>query len=158
MKSLPVSDDSCSAVFASHVLEHLSREDFERALDETFRILAPGGIFRVVVPDLQVYVERYLANLGDGHSLASDEFMRSTYLGTEERPKSVMAFLSVVLGNAAHLWMWDYRSLENRLSAHGFVDVRRAEFNDCADPRFREVEEEFRFKDAVAVEAHKPEQ
>ena len=39
VRGLPVADQSCDGVYASHVLEHLSRTDFEAAMRETFRIL-----------------------------------------------------------------------------------------------------------------------
>jgi len=52
--------------------------------------------------------------------------------------------------------MWDEKSLSNELSKAGFVDVRRAQFNDGSDPMFRLVEDEGRFEDAVAIEARRP--
>jgi hypothetical protein len=38
------------------------------------------------------------------------------------------------LGNSAHLWMWDERSLAARLRQHGFVNIRRAACGDSEDP------------------------
>lgn len=43
VRGLPVADDSASAVYASHVLEHLAYDDFWAALRNTYRILKPGG-------------------------------------------------------------------------------------------------------------------
>ena len=53
VKGLPISDGSCRGVYASHVLEHLAQEDFHKALENTKRILTGGGLFRLVVPDLE---------------------------------------------------------------------------------------------------------
>lgn len=50
---LPVSPDSCNGVYCSHVLEHLALEDCRRALLNTHRIMKRGGIFRMVLPDLE---------------------------------------------------------------------------------------------------------
>jgi len=61
-KPLPFSDGSVSVVYASHVLEHLYREEGQRLIAESFRVLAPGGILRIVVPDLRAIVEEYLGN------------------------------------------------------------------------------------------------
>lgn len=48
-----VEDASCDEVYASHVLEHLRYEDeLPQALAEFFRVLKPGGLLRVAVPDL----------------------------------------------------------------------------------------------------------
>ncbi len=45
--SLPFSDNSCAEVRASHFLEH---SEIMHIIDETFRVLSPGGTFLVVVP------------------------------------------------------------------------------------------------------------
>ena len=47
---LPISNGSADAVYASHVLEHLAREDFETALRDAHRMLRPGGVFRSLCP------------------------------------------------------------------------------------------------------------
>ena len=60
IKGLPVRTGSCQGVYCSHVLEHLALNDFRKALGETYRILASGGIFRLVVPDLERQVRNYL--------------------------------------------------------------------------------------------------
>lgn len=46
-------DGSVADVYASHVLQHFGYQDqLPRALAEIFRVLMPGGKFRVAVPDL----------------------------------------------------------------------------------------------------------
>lgn len=156
VRGLPLSTNSVKGVYASHVLEHLSLEDLEIALVETFRILAPGGIFRAVVPDLHLLASRYVDGVERGDSGASLFFMRETYLGQERHPKSLRAFVIEWLGNSRHLWMWDRSSLSTKLSEHGFVAIRPAAFNDSEDTRFAEVEDEGRFAGACAIEARRP--
>ena len=60
VRGLPVEPGSCRAVYCSHVLEHLSLEDFRTALRNTFSCLRPGGIFRLVVPDFERLAREYL--------------------------------------------------------------------------------------------------
>src|SRR5438876_1720436 len=43
-KALPLADASVSAVFSSHVFEHLFPDEIERLVYEIFRILIPGGV------------------------------------------------------------------------------------------------------------------
>lgn len=151
IKGLPLTDSSCDGVYASHVLEHLSLADFRAALRNTYRILKPGGIFRLVVPDLETLARRYLESESPDASL---EFMRATDLGKESRLRGIRLIVSQ-LGNSQHLWMWDYSSLENELSDAGFVGIRRCFFNDSSDKAFLEVEEESRFIDSVGIECGK---
>lgn len=57
---LPFADDSFDAVYHSHVLEHLPREAASGFLAECRRVLRPGGVLRVAVPDLERLARTYL--------------------------------------------------------------------------------------------------
>src|ERR1700744_65996 len=61
VKGLPVTPRSFRAIYCSHVLEHLSLNDFRVALRNTRTLLQDRGIFRLVVPDLRVAAERLVA-------------------------------------------------------------------------------------------------
>ncbi len=58
-KPLPFADASVAAVFSSHVFEHLFRDEIRRLVGEIRRVLRPGGVCRVVVPDLEKVVALY---------------------------------------------------------------------------------------------------
>lgn len=60
---LPFPDASFDVVYHSHTLEHLPRDVARRALEEQRRVLRPGGILRVVVPDLEQLARNYLRAL-----------------------------------------------------------------------------------------------
>lgn len=159
LRGLPVATGSVDGLYASHVLEHLSLEDMRRALRESLRVLRPGGTFRLIVPDLLHRARNYVA-VAETDPSAAPEFMRSTMLGVEHRPSSALGRLRAMLGNSAHLWMWDYASMYKELETAGFIDIRRASFGDAQDPMFSRVEAADRFeKDGIvemAVEARKP--
>src|SRR5580704_184417 len=82
-KGLPVADGSADGVYCSHVLEHLALEDFRKALKNTFRILRPGGAFRMVLPDLKLLATEYLAR---SEPNAAMRFMESSLMGRNSRP------------------------------------------------------------------------
>lgn len=62
-KRLPFEDSSADAVYASHILEHLDFREGKRVLRECHRVLKPGGILRIVVPDLEDLCRYYLDRL-----------------------------------------------------------------------------------------------
>jgi len=155
VKGLPViQSGTCDGIYCSHVLEHLSFEDFITALKNTFKYLKPGGIFRCVIPDLKGYVEIYLERIKHKDSTASIQFMRETRLGTEKRVYGIWNLFKF-LGSHEHLWMWDALSLQDYLRRTGFSQIRPCLFNDSSDPMFNMVESEKRFRNAIAFEAIK---
>lgn len=58
-EALPLETGSCREVYASHVLEHVPWNRTQRALAEVLRILEPGGLFEVWVPDFGYIVKCY---------------------------------------------------------------------------------------------------
>jgi predicted SAM-dependent methyltransferase len=116
-KGLSLESQSAEVVYTSHMLEHLSYEDARRFLRECHRLLAPGGILRVVVPDLRRITERYLKT-GD-----ADAFIRETGLGQQASPPLVQRLTALVSGFRDHSWMYDSRNLGALLRAEGFTDV-----------------------------------
>lgn len=56
---LPFADDSVACVNASHVAEHLRDDEVRFFAGEVLRVLRPRGVFRVVVPDLQRFIDSY---------------------------------------------------------------------------------------------------
>ncbi|MCL1939363.1 MAG: glycosyltransferase [Desulfovibrionaceae bacterium] len=60
---VPFADDSADVIYHSHVLEHFTRSGGEKFLAECFRVLRPGGLMRVVAPDLENIARAYLAAL-----------------------------------------------------------------------------------------------
>lgn len=53
------------AVYHSNVLEHFTREQAKGFVSECLRVLKPGGVMRVVVPDLEGVVRAYLQALDE---------------------------------------------------------------------------------------------
>ena len=54
---LPFDDGFARLVYSSHCLEHLDQAAVENVLAEAFRILQPGGMVRIVLPDAALFVE-----------------------------------------------------------------------------------------------------
>ena len=138
---IPFPDGSASAVFLEHVCEHFTLTDDLDLLDECHRVLAPGGIVRIGVPDFGRYLESYA---GDG---AFVEEMRPG------RPTRLIAVGEVAL-NHGHRSVWDAETLEAVLMSCGFVDARRRDWGDTdLDPP---PDSEKRRPESVYAEARRP--
>jgi predicted SAM-dependent methyltransferase len=59
INGIPYPDNSFEVVYHSQVLEHIPREKAQNFIKECYRVLKPGGIIRIVVPDLENIVDEY---------------------------------------------------------------------------------------------------
>jgi len=75
-KGIPFSSDSADAVYHAAVFEHIRRDEARSFLREIYRVLKPGGIVRVGVPDLEkicrIYLEKLEAAVVGDQEAASD--------------------------------------------------------------------------------------
>ncbi len=55
----PIETSSLSLAYTSHVIEHIKNSDVAMMFRETYRCLEPGGIFRVVCPDMELEHSAY---------------------------------------------------------------------------------------------------
>jgi SAM-dependent methyltransferase len=62
-RGIPCADGAAAVAYASHMLEHLQQPEADAFLREAYRVLQPGGIARIVVPDLEQLARDYLAAL-----------------------------------------------------------------------------------------------
>ena len=148
----PLEPESCDLIFASHVLEHLSLADAQIMLDRVYVGLKPGGIFRIIVPDLDAYICDYIRDPSPG---AAAKFMTLSGIGATRSRVGLRARLREALSNARHQWMWTTASLQAELEAfHMQVTFRRGH-EDVGDQRFLAVEQAKRHVNAVCLEAEK---
>jgi len=77
---IPLPDNSCEAIFARHVLEHLDNPVF--CLNECWRVLRPHGVLEVLVP---YFREPEACALFHTHFFSEDTFKTLTIGGVEER-------------------------------------------------------------------------
>jgi len=60
LSPLPFQDDEYDLVYCSHFLEHIPRRYIHSFLSECKRVLKPGGIIRLVLPDCEEMFATYL--------------------------------------------------------------------------------------------------
>ncbi len=60
LKGIPLTDRSADALYCAAVLEHLHRADADAFVADCFRVLKPGGVLRISVPDFEAQARLYL--------------------------------------------------------------------------------------------------
>lgn len=112
-KPLPFPDQSVEAVFHEHLLEHLTLEQGLRMTDECYRVLQPGGVLRVVVPDAADLVRAYAEGKPAPHG--------------GQCPTAFLA-LQEPFYRYGHRTMYDAETLGLLLEAAGFTGVERCAY------------------------------
>ena len=79
LKGIPFKNESFDLVYHSHLLEHFSKADGQKLIAECFRVLRPGGILRIVVPDLEGIVRDYIKCLEVALTTPDNELAISNY-------------------------------------------------------------------------------
>jgi len=149
VRGLQVAPGTVDLLYCSHVLEHLSLADLRTALRNCHDMLRKGGVFRLVLPDIEYMIDQYR---NDGSEQAALRFMENTLLGQKTRVRGFRGFVRSWLGNSHHLWMWDYKAFAAELRAAGFSNVRRAGYNDSHHEAFRLVETPDRWDHELGIE------
>jgi predicted SAM-dependent methyltransferase len=105
-------DDSASLIYCSHALEYFNRDQARLVLAEWRRVLAPGGVLRLAVPDFQALIKVYQQTgelfrvLGPLYGMMS--------IQTEHGPTTHY-----------HKTTYDQASLSSMLKDCGFVALQR---------------------------------
>jgi SAM-dependent methyltransferase len=137
---LPFAERSVQRVFVSHLLEHLFfPRDVQFFLGELKRVMAPGGVVRIVVPDLEKCISAYAAN-----DRAFFESRRETWSWWPENATRLEDFLAYAGAGAepahlfeAHKYGYDFETLAKVLGEAGFERVRASTYMASDDPALR---------------------
>jgi len=142
---LPLADGAAKGIHVEHYFEHLEPDvERPRFLAECRRCLMPGGILRIIVPDVRKYVEAYLA----------DGWAALNALGWEGRGARMEALNHVLIQAGEHYGGFDAEYLQQTLERAGFGDVRQVQWRPGAFPGGPIDREEHR-RSSLYVEARR---
>ncbi len=131
---LPLDDNSCDIVYSEHFFEHLDHPGpADRFLEECVRVLRPGGVFSVAVPDIELVVRATV--LG-----GTDEYYEAQRAYTPPWCQTQIDALNHIFRQKdQHRFCYDYETLARLLEKSGFTDVRRREYDPALDTEARIV-------------------
>jgi SAM-dependent methyltransferase len=155
-KGIPFNSDSIDVVYHSHMLEHLDRDVAVKFLTEVKRVLRPGGIHRIVVPDLEKACRDYIAHIvycetnpveSNNHdsyiATLLEQSVRKEASGTSQQNPLRRFIENLILGDArrrgeTHQWMYDRINLKAKLINIGYNEVHVQDYNTSLIPNWTE--------------------
>lgn len=115
-KGLPFGNDTADFIYAEHFLEHLSRADGVRFLAECRRVLKPGGVIRISMPDLREFVRLYQA-ASRGNPEALKIWESAGWI-----PKTPAQMMNEEFRNWGHQFIYDWSETRSVFLEAGFND------------------------------------
>lgn len=124
---LPFKDGSLQVVTCISAINYFTRERAQQIINETYRVLSPGGVARFGVQDMESIARRYVDK-------DKDFFFQKLPNGKErfEGPtlgdKFAAWFYGYAVGGSPCRYFYDYDSLAFMFRQAGFSTVERREF------------------------------
>ncbi|MCO6432451.1 MAG: methyltransferase domain-containing protein [Deltaproteobacteria bacterium] len=158
---LPLPDNSITLVHSEHFIEHVSISSAALWLSEIKRIVKPGGIIRLVTPDLARYIEGYndpqqaffaehwriLAN----HPQCREACYRSGIFAPRRA-----AMVNQIFYFWGHRWIYDFEEMVYLATLAGFDrdQVSHCSFHNGKEPELAALDRENRRDESLYVEIH----
>jgi SAM-dependent methyltransferase len=135
-KGIPGCGETLEVIYLCHFLEHLPYPAALELLRQARARLKPGGRLRLLVPDLELWIDRY-----QKHDTAFFDAYRRQSLGDDRAvyPTRATVFMAMLTG-FGHQWAYDFESLEGILRSLGFAQIGRTLFQESALPEIRIIE------------------
>lgn len=110
---IPLADASIDEIMAIHLFEHFPRWECDGVIAEWRRLLRPGGVLTLELPNLQKCCENILSGRMEGGKHPD----QLSYWGIFGDPRQGDDWMS-------HRWGWTPESMKAFLAEHGFVKIR----------------------------------
>jgi predicted SAM-dependent methyltransferase len=133
---MPFPDGSVQGLFSEHFFEHLRYpEEAGLFLRECRRVMQPGAVLRIIVPDGESYVKAYIA-VGWKEMAGVRPLNEHQYdpWGLSFRTKMEVVNEMFRQGGE-HFFAYDYETLELLLRESGFERISRSAYGESADAR-----------------------
>lgn len=157
--ALPFESNTFDVVYSEHMIEHIKVDNIPMFLREIYRILRPGGVFRVTTPDLEIHAKNYISKNDSFFAPIIDK-----YKARWDRQKNKYwlirsnggAFMSrAVQRFYRHRWMYDFETLSSCLTEVGFSSVHKMAFSQSHVEEGKVMDREDRAFETLYVEAIK---
>jgi predicted SAM-dependent methyltransferase len=132
-QTLPFSAASASIVYGEHFLEHLEYPDeAQYFLSEAYRVLEPGGLLSLGVPDAEASLRAYV--------FKDSKFFVHSRLWHPDWCDTPMHHVNYTFRQQKeHKYAYDFETLSRVILNAGFCDVVRREFDDDLDSEERRI-------------------
>ena len=146
-RPLALSANSIDLIYSEDLIEHLEFAESRQLLRESYRVLRPGGIMRLLTPNLRSFTEDYVKR--------SPELF--AYYSAKYGTASFAEMLNHALRSWGHRFIYDDELLTRELSTIGF-SLERQTFNQSNNRVLRGLDrvDEMEAEHRIYLDCRKP--
>lgn len=130
-KGLPIgvyeTGERSEFIYSEHFLEHITKEQAEKLLCDCFKVLKPGGVIRISMPDLHHLMEMYR----EGNINWTPECWK---------PKTPCQMVNEGMRLWGHQYLWDKYEITETLKKIGFINIIRVKHHESEHYQLRCLE------------------
>ena len=128
----PFEDGALSYVFADNMIEHVPLDAGRSFLAEAHRCLRPGGVIRLLTPDVRYHVDLYLK----GGSSVVDGDLARLYRSVGALVEHPVDILRTPIADFGHYrgYVYDFEALDTELQRAGFQPAVRKPLGESDHP------------------------
>jgi predicted SAM-dependent methyltransferase len=132
---MPFKNETVERIRCEHVFEHLDRKDeAPKFLSECLRSLKKGGVLRIIVPDLELFVKAYCS--GNKQQWKAIGFDLDNLPWELETPMDILNH--TFRQNGEHKYGYDFETLHRTATAAGFSKVAKTSWGVSQDPMLQD--------------------
>ena len=142
-RPFPFADNTFDYVSSEHMIEHVDYPGALSMLQESFRILKPGGKIRVATPDLRILVSLFSAEKTAAQTQYIDWVAKKWVpigLGVEVNENKEVFIMNNAFRAWGHQFLYDLETLKAAMSRCGFEDLKYYQPGVSDDPNLRGIE------------------
>ncbi len=136
-RPLPFEDQTVDAIYSSHLLEHLYLREAERLLGECRRVLRPGAILRLALPDFTDIAGRVVDEPDDAE--VARRANHDLHAHPTDRPHG-LGRVRHALSGAYHRWQPTAAFVTELMRGAGFTEMTERSFQQGDLPDLARVE------------------
>ena len=126
---LPFPDNSCSIIYSEHFLEHLEYPLHAKSfLRESYRVLEPGGVISIGVPDTEWPIAEYAGTRCEDYFKISKERCHPAWCQTQMEQINYH-----FRQDGDHQFAYDFVTLAQALGSAEFQGIKRRDFDPDLD-------------------------
>jgi len=128
----PFDNNSIDFIFSEHVLEHFTLDEGFRILVRCRKIMKPGSIIRIAVPDLNSCIREYQNKKGLVFRNEHQKQLSKIRINAE--------FINKCFREHGHKFLYDFDALAYNLKKAGFINVKRFGVGESSEAELKSLE------------------